>query len=206
MDQKRIIIETSLDLFIQKGCKSVTMDDVAKHNGVSKRTLYELFADKSQLLEECLRLLYNRMTEHVSNYKGLHDNVIDAMFRMHNEQSENLLDLKRTFFEELRRYYYVVYKKAIQYFLDFHMTMTYDFLKRGQEEGVFRDNLNKELVTKVLIEVSNVMENAEFFSLKEYSRKELFREVVLSYVRGLCTDKGIEMIDNNLAELNKQGK
>lgn len=206
MDQKRIIIETSLDLFIQKGCKSVTMDDVAKHNGVSKRTLYELFADKSQLLEECLRLLYNRMIEHVSNYKGLHDNVIDAMFRMHNEQSENLLDLKRTFFEELRRYYYVVYKKAIQYFLDFHMTMTYDFLKRGQEEGVFRYNLNKELVTKVLIEVSNVMENAEFFSLKEYSRKELFKEVVLSYVRGLCTGKGIELIDKNLAELNKQGK
>jgi AcrR family transcriptional regulator len=203
MDQKKKIIENSLEMFFQKGCKVVTMDDVARDNGISKRTLYELFTDKNQLLEECLRLLYNRMTEHVSNYKGKFDNVIDTMFRMHNEQSENLLDLKKTFFEELRRYYYVVYKKSIQYFLDFHMTMNYDFLERGQAEGVFRNDLNKELVTKILIEVSNVMENAEFFSLKEYSRKELFREVMLSYVRGLCTDRGIAMIDNNLDKINK---
>jgi hypothetical protein len=81
--------------------------------------------------------------------------------------------------------------------------MNYDFLERGQAEGVFRNDLNKELVTKILIEVSNVMENAEFFSLKEYSRKELFREVMLSYVRGLCTDRGIAMIDNNLDKINK---
>lgn len=206
MDQKRKIIENSLEMFFQKGCKVVTMDDIAKENGVSKRTLYELFTDKSHLLEECLRHLYNRMTEHVSNYKGQYDNVIDAMFRMHNEHSDNLMDLNKKFFEELKRYYYVVYKKAIVYFLEFHRSMSHDFLVRGQNEGLIRDDINKELVTKVLIEISNVMENAEFFSLKEYSRKELFREVVLSYVRGLCTDKGIEMIDNNLAELNKQGK
>jgi hypothetical protein len=63
--------------------------------------------------------------------------------------------------------------------------------------------MNKELVTKALIEISNVMENAEFFSMKEYSMKELFKEVILSYVRGLCTMAGIEIIDDNIAKMNK---
>ena len=49
MDPKKKITETSLELFLQRGCKTVTMDDIAKENGISKRTLYEIFTDKSPL-------------------------------------------------------------------------------------------------------------------------------------------------------------
>lgn len=201
MDQKRDIIERSLELFIQKGCKSVTMDDIARENGISKRTLYELFTDKHQLLEASLKLMYEQMEAQIESHKNRYDNVIDAMFNIHSEQSQNLLDLKKHFFEELSRYYYPVYKNAITYFLDFHWNMTYGFLVKGQREGLIREDIDKELVTKVMIEISNIIENSEFFPLKEYSRRELFKTIVLSYIRGISTLKGISLIDENIKKM-----
>lgn len=107
MDLKTKIIETSLELFLQKGCKSVTMDHIARENGISKRTLYENFTDKSQLLEDCIGLMHEQMKVFAGSFRRKEENVIDVLFRLHDSQSDGLLDLKRNFFDELKRYYYV---------------------------------------------------------------------------------------------------
>lgn len=195
MDPKTKITETSLELFLQKGCKAVTMDDIARENGISKRTLYEIFTDKSQLLEECIELLYLQMSDYSKTFMNNSSNVIDVLFILHNSQSDVLLDLKKNFFSELKRYYYVIYKKSIEYFIDFHKKMTLDYIIRGQKEGLIREDINTELVSKIIIEISTILENSEVFTLKNYSRKELFREVIIFYIRGICTPQGIELID-----------
>ena len=61
MELRDRIIEVSSDLFMSNGCKSVTMDEVAAANGISKRTLYEHFKDKTNLLEECLLMMEEKM-------------------------------------------------------------------------------------------------------------------------------------------------
>ena len=200
MDPKTKIIETSLELFLLKGCKAVTMDHIARENGISKRTLYELFTDKSQLLEECLQLMHLKMREYADVFRDKSDNVIDLLFKLHDNQSDALLDLRKNFFLELKRYYYVIYKKSIDYFIDFHKQMTHNYIIRGQKEGVIRDNINIELVSKVIIEISNILESSEIFTLKNYSRKELFREVIIFYIRGICTTKGIDLIDTKFKQ------
>ncbi len=195
MDLKTIIIETSLELFLQRGCKTVTMDDIAKENGISKRTLYENFTDKSQLLEECIQLMYIQMREYSANFRDKSNNVIDVLFQLHDSQSDVLLDLKKNFFIELKRYYYELYKKSIEHFIDFHRKMTHDFIIRGQREGLIKKEINTELVSKIIIEISGIIENSEVFTLKNYSRKDLFREVIIFYIRGICTLEGIKTID-----------
>ncbi len=106
MDQKLTIVENSLELFVKKGCKAVTMDDVARENGISKRTLYEIFKDKTDLLEECLRYMYNQMEEYFNSIKGNTGNVIETLFIMQSDQSDVLFNLRKNFFEGLKRYYY----------------------------------------------------------------------------------------------------
>lgn len=199
MDPKNKIIERSLDLFLQNGCKSVTMDQVAHENGISKRTLYEIFTDKSQLLEECIQLMYSQMKESAVRFNDSSVNVIDVLFTIHETHSDVLLDLKKNFFMELKRYYYSVYKKSVNNFIEFHKTKTHDFIVRGQKEGLIRADLNVDLVSKVIIEISNILDSSDFYTLKNYSRKELFREVVISYLRGISTIDGVNLIDEKLA-------
>lgn len=204
MDQKLTIVENSLELFVKKGCKAVTMDDVAKENGISKRTLYEIFKDKTDLLEECLRYMYNQMEEYFNSIKGNTGNVIETLFIMQSDQSDVLFNLRKNFFEGLKRYYYPLFKKSVNYFIDFHQKVTYDFLQRGKKEGLIKSEINTEIVTKILIELGHMMENSNIFSLEEYSRSELFLEVTVPFIRGLCTMEGIRVVDMNLEKRLKK--
>ncbi|MDP3435807.1 MAG: TetR/AcrR family transcriptional regulator [Bacteroidales bacterium] len=202
MDIKSTILENSLELFLQRGCKAVTMDDVAKENGISKRTLYELFTDKSDLLEQCIGYLHCHMMQYSAKMEEDSQNLLELLFKIHETQSDVIINLKRNFFMELKRYYYPIYKKTVEKFTVYHREKTIEYLKQGQKEGLVIENINIDLVTKIIIEISNIIEDSEVFPLKEHSRKDLFREVVILYFRGISTLKGIEMIDKYI-QINK---
>lgn len=203
MDVKTRIVETSLELFLDKGCKSVTMDDVAKANGVSKRTVYELFNDKSHLLEECIGLMMEQIVEYSEKMEKNNNNVVDIIFEIYDSHSDRLSNLRMNFLNELKRYYYPLFKSLIQKLLNYHQSVTYGYIERGQNEGIIKKDINSVLLSKVMIEISNLLEYSGIFSLKEYSRKELFREVIIPFMRGLCTEMGIEMIDKRIAQLKQ---
>jgi AcrR family transcriptional regulator len=196
------IIEVSTELFLQSGCKSVTMDDVAKENGISKRTLYEHFSDKTSLLEECINFMKVQMMEYSKTLEQESENVLDLLFRIHNSQSDLIINLKINFFQELRKYYYDLYKKTVENVMVYHLERINDYIAKGQKEGYILESINRDLVSKIVIEMSHLIENSDVFPMKEYKRKELFREVVMFYFRGIATEKGIEMIDEYLANSN----
>lgn len=178
------------------------MDDVAKENGISKRTLYELFTDKSDLLEQCIGYLHCHMMQYSAKMEEDSQNLLELLFKIHETQSDVIINLKRNFFMELKRYYYPIYKKTVEKFTVYHREKTIEYLKQGQKEGLVIENINIDLVTKIIIEISNIIEDSEVFPLKEHSRKDLFREVVILYFRGISTLKGIEMIDKYI-QINK---
>jgi AcrR family transcriptional regulator len=202
MDIKTTILENSLELFLQRGCKAVTMDDVAKENGISKRTLYELFTDKSDLLEQCIGYLHCHLMKYSAKMEEDSQNLLELLFKIHETQSDVIINLKRNFFMELKRYYYPIYKKTVEKFTVYHREKTAEYLRQGQKEGLVIEDINIDLVTKIIIEISNIIEDSEVFPLKEHSRKDLFREVVILYFRGISTLKGIEKIDKYI-QINK---
>lgn len=196
------IIEVSTELFLQSGCKSVTMDDVAKENGISKRTLYEHFSDKTTLLEECINFMKDQMMVYSKTLEQESENVLDLLFRIHNSQSDLIINLKINFFQELRKYYYDLYKKTVENVMVYHLERINDYIVKGQKEGYILEDIDRGLVSKIVIEMSHMIENSDVFPIKEYKRKELFKEVVMFYFRGIATQKGIEMIDEYLENSN----
>lgn len=202
MDIRDRIIEVSTELFLQNGCKSITMDDVAKENGISKRTLYEHFSDKSQLLEECIEFMKVQMKDYSMELEKESENVLDLLFKIHSSQSDLIINLKINFFQELRKYYYDLYKKTVENVMVYHMERINEYIEKGQKEGYIINNIDNKIVSKVVIEISHLLENSDVFPVKEYRRKELFKEVVIFYFRGIATDKGIKAIDEYLANSN----
>ncbi len=196
---KKRIIESSLELFINKGCKAVTMDIVAKECGISKRTLYEVFQDKSHLLEECIEEFYKQMIDYSNQMRSINDNVFGILFKIHDSQSDVFINLRRDFFLDLKRYYNQIYKKVVVKFIEHHTEMIVAFVKQGQKEGLIKKEINSDLITKIIFEISNIIDDSQIFSLREYSRKELFRDVIIVYFRGLATQKGADLIDEYLS-------
>lgn len=202
MDTRDRILENSLEIFLRKGCKAVTMDDIAKENGISKRTLYEHFSDKSQLLEECLDYLIIQMEEYADRLEQESISTYDNLITIHKSQSDLLINLKVNFFKELKKYYFPLYKKVFDKFFDFHLLRIRQFIRRGQQEGLILDTIDKETVPVILIEMSAVIENSEFLNSKHLSRKDLFKDIIIYYFRGISTQDGREILDDYLAKLN----
>lgn len=198
MELRDRITEIASELFMNNGCKSVTMDDVASANGISKRTLYEQFEDKTNLLEECLLMMEEKMK--TSGEKALSDSrsIIELICLEHESQTDMMINMRIRFFDELKKYYPALYKKMYNRFMDYHKMVASQFLLRGQEEGLFLKNIDMTLVGRMIFEISGLIQNSKVFSLENHSRKQLFRESLGLYFRGISTEEGIKMIDKYL--------
>ncbi|MPL94196.1 hypothetical protein SDC9_40346 [bioreactor metagenome] len=198
MELRDRIIEVSSDLFMSNGCKSVTMDEVAAANGISKRTLYEHFKDKTNLLEECLLMMEEKMKMLGEKAFSGSKSIIELVCLEHESQSDMMINMRIRFFEELKKYYPALYEKMDKRFTDFHKVTTRKFLERGQKEGLFFINIDMEVVGRMVFEIATIIQNSEIFSLANHSRKQLFRETMVMYFRGISTEEGIKMIDKYL--------
>lgn len=198
MELRERIIDTSTELFMSNGCKSVTMDEVASANGISKRTLYEHFKDKTNLLEECLVSMEEKMRELGERAFNGSKSIIEMVCLEHENQTDLVINMRIRFFEELKKFYPALYDKMYGRFLDYHKVTTKKFLERGQQEGLFLKNIDMDLVGKMIFEIANLIQNSEIFSLENHSRKQLFRESLVMYFRGISTEEGIKMIDKYL--------
>lgn len=198
MELRDRIIEVSSDLFMSNGCKSVTMDEVAAANGISKRTLYEHFKDKTNLLEECLLMMEEKMKMLGEKAFSGSKSIIELVCLEHESQSDMMINMRIRFFEELKKYYPDLYDKMHKRFTDFHKVTTRKFLERGQKEGLFLINIDMEVVGRMVFEIATIIQNSEIFSLANHSRKQLFRETMVMCFRGISTEEGIKMIDKYL--------
>ena len=109
-----------------------------------------------------------------------------------------MINMRIRFFEELKKYYPDLYDKMHMRFTDFHKVTTRKFLERGQKEGLFLINIDMEVVGRMVFELATIIQNSEIFSLANHSRKQLFRETMVMYFRGISTEEGIKMIDKYL--------
>lgn len=196
MDLKGKIVESALTLFLERGCKGVTMDQIAYENGISKRTLYELFSDKSQLLEQSIELMKSQMRAQMAKFESAEINIIEILFILYQNQNSVLLDLKKIFFIELKRYYINLYNKYIENFISIHEEISKQYLIKGQREGLITKEIDIEIVSRIIIELSSVLENMDLLSPRLYSRKEIFKELIIRYIRGISTAKGIALIEH----------
>jgi len=195
MSVKERIIEESVELFRNKGIKSTTMDDIAKHIGISKRTIYENFKDKETLLIDSLFFLFQENRKFMEKVFNESDNVIEAIINILKKGTEFAQNRQFIIIEDIKKYYPQVYKEMLVcHDSDKQKTMQ-KLILAGIKQEVFRDDLNPEIIAYVFTRQSEGLLIKDK-SLDSFSRVELFNNMVIAFIRGLCTTKGIEILDN----------
>ena len=193
------ILETSLQLFLEKGCKNVTMDDIASENGMSKRTLYELFKDKSSLLEESIVTLHERKMEVINQFLTNHENILQMLLESIDNGDEKILDTHYNFMMEIKKYYPELYQKFIKTFHRHQYEMLKKVLDKGVEDGFFiKDGVNYDDVAYSLLLLSAKKTELNMLEYSKFDQKKAVAEMVLLILRGLSTPKGMQIIDNHI--------
>lgn len=184
------IITTAMEAFAQKGIRHVKMDDVAKELGISKRTLYEIFDKKEDLLYEGVKFyLGDRRTQMEVKAQEC-KNVMEIILQAYKLKVEEFRQTNPCFYTDL-----VKYPKVARYLAQQNQQMLTNmtkFIERGIEEGYFRKEVNPELVARLFDALGKYVMEQQLYCL--YTIEDIFTNLVFVTIRGICTEKGIEVI------------
>lgn len=204
MISKNRIIENAIELFRQKGCKSITMDDISVQNGISKRTLYEHFKDKSTLLEECLIHYSEEKRKVALKLKEESSNTLEYILSFQDYESRESDRTSSLFRDEIKRYYPKVYENTVERVRKEQLRYTQLLIEEGIKEGLFNEGVG---LVHVKAQILTLLVGLNSYAISEHIKKdsdrlEIFLSSVVVYLKGLSTPKGREIINDYLKKKN----
>ena len=199
-DNKRKIVETALQMFNSRGLRGVTMDDIAAAMRMSKRTLYETFSTKEELLAECLMQVHDAIeNRHKQIYKRVDEPVLVALYmlRVNALQNQNYHHL----IEESKRYYPEIYDRFFKLHTTSLRTMVTQALDYAETNHYLRPNVDKETTADFLCKSIQAHRLTEIDNREEYSRK--VSEIGFTFLRGLMSTDAIARYEKREEEFRK---
>lgn len=182
------------ELFRRYGIKSVTMDDIASQLGVSKKTIYQSFSDKSELVDE---VIVNLITENQAccrQDRAKAGNAIEEVYmamRMIRAMFENM---NPTIVIDIERNHPLTYQKFQKHKYEFLKKVVHDNMERGKQEGLYRAEIDVEVLSIVRLETMMMPFNEALFPRNKFSLFYLQQQLIEHFLFGLVTQKGYKLI------------
>ncbi len=200
-EKKEEILNKVRELYSRYGIKSVTMDDVVHEVGISKKTLYQFFRDKSELVAEVIRCETSIKTEeHDEAIKGS-SNALEMMLKFYDFQAQMIRESNPSLLYDLKKYYPEIHKD----FMDHKRTMIFENvmnnLKQGKSEGLYRKDLNEKVIATLNLLRVEAFINSDAIRTEELLNPEFFREMFTYHMYGIVNEKGRELLEQNLDKL-----
>lgn len=199
---KEKVAQVAAVAFMQKGIKNVKMDDVAAELGISKRTLYELFSDKEELLLDVVKLHRKEMKNYMISVAEKAENVLEIIMSFYIRTTEDFQTTNILFFEEIKKYPQVT--KFLEEGRKENAVSAVAFYRKGVEQGIFREDVNYEIVQEMIHGQMDMLMHNDI--QKTYSMVEIFKTVVFMHLRGITTEKGLSIVDEFLEQMNELHK
>jgi AcrR family transcriptional regulator len=195
MDYRQKIIEEGAMMFRTYGIRAVTMDMLASQLGISKRTIYEVFSDKDELLKGVLSWMMEKQHEIMTRIFTESGNVIEAIFKMLDLMMSHFQKMSPAFQMDMKRLHRDLYRNPEELTDLPYFSNNSEILKRGIQEGVFREDIDVEITNKCLLEVARMSNDKDVFPPDDFSNKDVIRNFYINYLRGISTRKGLDLIN-----------
>ncbi len=190
-DLQHRVVEKAMSLFKERGIKAVKMDDIAASLSISKRTLYELYENKEQLLLEGISLQISSNHSNLEHFAQTASNEMEIVIYVIKRKLEELGSVNPLFFSDLNKYDHAL--RFLQQSREQNRKQTMLFINKGIEHGYFMSDLNYDIISKISDGVINHVVETKLY--EQYPLRDLFVNYVFVQIRGLCTEKGISMLD-----------
>ena len=197
---KNILIKVR-ELYTKFGIKSITMDDVARELGISKKTLYQYVTDKDDLVGKYIDNEIALRREEICKCFRIGFNAIEELFEISSFMNRLIRNQNSATEYDLKKYYPAHYHKTVnarrQGIYDYIMTN----LKKGIKEGLYRKEMDLEVIAKLYLWRTENVHFDELFTVEEFTSMKLFAELINYHVRGISTEKGILVLEKKLKEI-----
>ena len=196
MSHEQKIILQARELFMRYGIKSITMDDIARELGISKKTLYQYVRNKSDLIDQvtdqyisdekaCMAQITSEASDAIAEFVMISRHIVKILRGM---RPTTMFDLKK------------YYRQCWQKMDEFHLGHVYQVVKknieRGIEQGLYRSNVNADIIAKLYVGKTMFLADDEMFPMREYDRDQLFIEYVDYHLRGILSDVGLKTLNS----------
>ncbi|MCT4613908.1 MAG: TetR/AcrR family transcriptional regulator [Marinifilaceae bacterium] len=198
--QKQKIIETSLEMFISYGIKSVTMDDIAKKNGISKKTLYLHFINKKDLVNKAMNFELENPRFSIKDVASTGLNSVEQFYEFYKFIIDMLKNSNSICLEyDLKKYYNEIWLSIKNARRDNFLEEIQNNLEQGIKDGLYREDIDINYIAKTIVRfyLNLLGSENETYTETEIMSPTFHREICRFHMYGICTDKGIEYINKN---------
>lgn len=203
MEPKERIIKEARGLFFRLGIRSVTMDDIATQVGMSKKTLYQHFADKDELVDNLVDEEVNLMQNETLACINTSSNAIEEIFISMEMANKHFTKMNPMVLFDLHKFHFKSFQKFMAHKNTFLIKVITDNLKRGIEEGNYRADMKVDIMAKYRLQMLMLPFDMEAFPPMQYNLIDVSNAMIENFLYGLATENGRQLIEKYKSERNK---
>ncbi len=202
IDTKDRILRGALELFLKYGVRSVSMDDVARHLSVSKKTLYQYFADKDEIVTMVSEFHIRNDQAQYDGFRASATNAIDELVKISSCIKRDLQKMNPSLLFDLHKFHPKAWSAWLNHKQQYIGQSIIRNLKQGIEEGFFRPEINTDILAIARIESIQLTFDDKVFPTEKYTLAEVNLQLFDHFVYGLLTDKGRKVYEKYKQKLS----
>lgn len=200
MDIKAKIIAGAGELFTRYGVRSISMDDIARQLSISKKTIYQYFKDKDQVVTRAVQAYMElEKTEYDEIFHSSHD-AVEELTKICSCMRKDFHEMNPSLLFDLKKFHPAAWEVWLEFKNDHIKNSVVNNLKKGIEEGYFRKDIDPEFLAILRVEQVQLIFNNHIFPTDQFNLKETQIKLFDHYVYGIVTDKGRKLYEQYLED------
>jgi len=195
VDTKSKILKGASELFVRYGIRSVSMDNIANHLGVSKKTIYQYFKDKDEMVFSVTEAYVLRDKEELEAVAKSSKNAVEELVGLSGCLRENFRDMNPSLLFDLQKYHHKAWNVWLEFKDKFIRAQIERSIQQGKEEGYFRPELDTKILAIMRLETIQFPFDPILYPKSEYSLMNVQTQLFDHFIHGLFTDKGKKLYE-----------
>lgn len=194
MEIRERIQEKATELFLRYGIRSVSMDDIATQLGMSKKTIYQSFADKDELVDAVVEADIREMQNKCGTCQWSAANAVEEIFLTMEMVQEQFRNMNPMVLYDLQKFHFRSFQKFMDHKNRFLLDIIRQNMEKGISEGLYRADLNIDILSKFRLESMMIPFNMDLFPPPKYNVADVTKVIIEHFLFGLATEEGYQMI------------
>lgn len=195
------LLEEVRVLFLREGVSALSLEQIIQKLNVSPATFHGMFDDKDDLVTQVVvHDLERQRREHAALFANT-ENPVERILMLLQHGINEMQQTPSTNYAEVQQEHPTAWNLLMDHLVTYSYPQIHGLLNDGILRKQFRGDINIELVTKIILEQVNLILNTDIFPPSRYNLAEVFRSIYLYYIRGICTDEGMQLAASHFARL-----